>query len=59
MHWRQGLDAWKENGEGAIEKKYAQSFCADFLACFGISATRNEALYGFTWNTEEEGDETK
>lgn len=56
VHWRQRLDTWKENGEGAIEKKYAQSFWAEFLACFGISATRmdlfeQDARRGSTGNT--------
>mgnify|MGYP000872603138 FL=1 len=56
VHWRQRLDTWKANNEGAIEKKYAQSFWADFLACFGISATRmdlfeQDARRGSTGNT--------
>ena len=56
VHWRQRLDTWKEHNEGAIEKKCAQSFWADFLACFGISATRmdlfeQDARRGSTGNT--------
>ncbi|WP_445440036.1 DNA methyltransferase [Corynebacterium argentoratense] len=56
VHWRQRLDTWRANKEGAIEKKYAQSFWADFLACFGISATRmdlfeQDARRGSTGNT--------
>lgn len=56
VHWRQRLDTWKANNEGAIEKKYAQSFWADFLSCFGISATRmdlfeQDARRGSTGNT--------
>lgn len=56
VHWRQRLDTWKANNKGAIEKKYAQSFWADFLACFGISATRmdlfeQDARRGSTGNT--------
>lgn len=38
--WRQRLDAWGETNQGAIEKKYAQSFWAELLAAFGITATR-------------------
>ncbi|MHA2790264.1 type IIL restriction-modification enzyme MmeI (plasmid) [Corynebacterium sp. S7] len=38
--WRTRLDGWKATGEGALEKKYAQSFWSDFLACFGINAAR-------------------
>ncbi|WP_394280974.1 DNA methyltransferase [Corynebacterium sp.] len=40
LHWRERLDSWTEANQGAIEKKYAQSFWADFLACFGVSAAR-------------------
>ncbi|QNP94052.1 methylase [Corynebacterium wankanglinii] len=40
LHWRERLDSWTEAHQGAIEKKYAQSFWADFLACFGVSAAR-------------------
>ena len=56
LHWRERLDHWQGAQEGAIEKKYAQSFWADFLACFGISATRmdlfeQDARRGSTGNT--------
>lgn len=56
LHWRTRLDRWRETGEGALEKKYAQSFWADFLSCFGISATRmdlfeQDARRGSTGNT--------
>ena len=40
LHWRERLDSWTEANQGAIEKKYSQSFWADFLACFGVSAAR-------------------
>lgn len=40
LHWRQRMDSWTEAEQGAIEKKYAQSFWSDFLACFGVSAAR-------------------
>lgn len=40
LHWRERLDSWTQAEQGAIEKKYAQSFWSDFLACFGISAAR-------------------
>ena len=40
LHWRERLDSWTAAEQGAIEKKYAQSFWSDFLACFGISAAR-------------------
>ncbi|WP_459612896.1 type IIL restriction-modification enzyme MmeI [Corynebacterium urogenitale] len=40
LHWHERLDSWTEANQGAIEKKYAQSFWADFLACFGVSAAR-------------------
>lgn len=56
LHWRQRLDSWTDSQQGAIEKKYAQSFWADFLACFGISAARmdlfeQDARRGSTGNT--------
>ena len=38
--WRQRLGAWGEANQGAIEKKYAQSFWSELLAAFGITATR-------------------
>ncbi|ANE05547.1 DNA methyltransferase [Corynebacterium crudilactis] len=55
-HWRSRLNSWKAADEGAIEKKYAQSFWADFLDCFGISAARmdlfeQDAKRGSTGNT--------
>lgn len=40
LHWRERLVSWTGAHQGAIEKKYAQSFWADFLACFGVSAAR-------------------
>lgn len=39
-HWRERLDSWTDASQGALEKKYAQSFWADFLACFGVNAAR-------------------
>ena len=38
--WWRRLDAWGETNEGAIEKKYAQSFWSELLTAFGITATR-------------------
>lgn len=38
--WRKRLDEWAKSGETGIEKRYAQSFWIDFLACFGVSAAR-------------------
>lgn len=38
--WRQRLDEWESVGQGAIEKKYAQSFWAELFECFGITASR-------------------
>lgn len=56
LHWRERLDSWADGNQGAIEKKYAQSFWADFLACFGVSAARmdlfeQDARRGSTGNT--------
>lgn len=56
LHWSQRLDSWTDSQQGAIEKKYAQSFWADFLACFGIIAARmdlfeQDARRGSTGNT--------
>ncbi|MGS1092658.1 DNA methyltransferase [Corynebacterium sanguinis] len=56
LHWRTRLDSWTAADQGAIEKKYAQSFWSDFLACFGIPATRmdlfeQDARRGSSGNT--------
>ncbi|WP_409338262.1 DNA methyltransferase [Corynebacterium sp. LK2510] len=56
LHWRERLDSWHDASQGAIEKKYAQSFWAEFLACFGVTATRmdlfeQDARRGSTGNT--------
>ena len=40
QEWRERLDSWSEQGQGGIEKKYAQSFWAELCAAFGVSATR-------------------
>lgn len=40
QEWRERLDSWNEQGQGGIEKKYAQSFWAELCAAFGVSATR-------------------
>ncbi|GAB3075556.1 DNA methyltransferase [Corynebacterium aquatimens] len=38
--WRTRLDEWQSVGQGAIEKKYAQSFWAELFECFAITASR-------------------
>ena len=40
QEWRERLDSWSEQGQGGIEKKYAQSFWAELCVAFGVSATR-------------------
>lgn len=40
LHWRERLDNWTIQSQGALERKYAQQFWSDFLGCFGINATR-------------------
>ncbi|WP_148257510.1 hypothetical protein [Corynebacterium resistens] len=37
QEWRERLDSWKEQGQGGIEKKYAQSFWAELCAAFGAT----------------------
>ncbi|MDK7180839.1 N-6 DNA methylase [Corynebacterium riegelii] len=39
-NWRDRLDGWRSLDEGALERKYAQSYWAELLACFGITASR-------------------
>lgn len=56
VHWRERLDSWTDANQGALEKKYAQSFWADFLGCFGVNAARmdlfeQDARRGSTGNT--------
>lgn len=38
--WRETIDQWRENDVKHTEKSYAQPFWGDFLACFGINASR-------------------
>lgn len=38
--WASNVADWRVSGETATEKKYAQSFWADLLDCFGIIAAR-------------------
>lgn len=38
--WRETIDQWRENDVKHTEKSYAQPFWSDFLACFGINASR-------------------
>lgn len=38
--WTATITDWRASGETATEKKYAQSFWADLLDCFGIIAAR-------------------
>lgn len=56
LHWRERLDNWTIQSQGALERKYAQQFWSDFLGCFGINATRmdlfeQDAQRGSTGNT--------
>lgn len=39
-HWTEQIQGWREEGEKATEKKFAQSFWSDLLRCFGIMAER-------------------
>ncbi|WP_129660879.1 type IIL restriction-modification enzyme MmeI [Rothia uropygialis] len=38
--WSQRITGWRQDGEKATEKKYAQSFWSDLLRCFGIIPER-------------------
>ena len=38
--WASRTNDWRQTGEKATEKKYAQSFWSDMLRCFGIIAER-------------------
>lgn len=38
--WTDRIDQWRQTGEKATEKKYAQSFWSDLLRCFGIIPER-------------------
>lgn len=38
--WTDRIDQWRQVGERATEKKYAQSFWSDLLRCFGIIPER-------------------
>ncbi|AOX06050.1 GcrY protein [Corynebacterium sp. NML98-0116] len=40
LRWNERLDGWRSLDEGALERKYAQSYWAELLACFGITASR-------------------
>lgn len=39
-HWNTQISQWKAAGLTNVEKQYAQPFWTDFLACFGINASR-------------------
>lgn len=39
-HWNTQISQWKAAGLNNVEKQYAQPFWTDFLACFGINASR-------------------
>lgn len=39
-HWNTQISQWKAAGLSNVEKQYAQPFWTDFLACFGINASR-------------------
>ena len=38
--WRDRLDGWDSADQGALERKYAQSFWAELFECFGVTASR-------------------
>lgn len=38
--WRERISSWRERGETATEKKYAQQFWSELFNCFGINAAR-------------------
>lgn len=38
--WLNRITEWRERGETATEKKYAQQFWSELFACFGINASR-------------------
>ena len=38
--WQERINAWRERGETATEKKYAQQFWSELFACFGVNASR-------------------
>lgn len=39
-YWNTQISQWKAAGLTNVEKQYAQPFWTDFLACFGINASR-------------------
>ena len=39
-YWNAQISQWKAAGPTNVEKQYAQPFWTDFLACFGINASR-------------------
>ena len=39
-YWNTQISQWKAAGLSNVEKQYAQPFWTDFLACFGINASR-------------------
>lgn len=39
-YWNAQISQWKAAGLTNVEKQYAQPFWTDFLACFGINASR-------------------
>lgn len=38
--WRDRLDGWDSADQGALERKYAQSFWSELFECFGVTASR-------------------
>ena len=40
LRWRERLDGWGNTDQGALERKYAQSYWSELFECFGITASR-------------------
>lgn len=40
LRWRKRLDGWGRADQGALERKYAQSYWSELFECFGITASR-------------------
>lgn len=40
LRWRERLDGWGSADQGALERKYAQSYRAELFECFGVTASR-------------------
>lgn len=40
LRWRDRLDGWGSADQGALERKYAQSYWSELFECFGVTASR-------------------